>query len=807
MGLHEYESKHTEIVRETLSECMVLLKKDGSFPLKKPCRIAAYGGGVRGTISGGTGSGEVNSRYTVTIEQGLRDAGFEVTTENWLEEYHRRKQESRADFVRKLKQDAKKLRVSWIIHSMGKSMPEPEHEMKLGEKAECAVYVLARNSGEGSDRTCVRGDIKLTESEIRDILELDRSYEKFMLVLNVGGVVDLSPVTGVRNILLLSQLGAETGYAFARVLLGKMNPSGRLAATWAAVDDYVRMDDFDDYNETRYREGIFVGYRYFDAFGKDPLFPFGYGLSYTEFTYRVTEVRTENGRVRIVADVRNTGHYPGKQVLQAYVSAPCGRLGKALRDLAAFTKTAELQPGEETRVELLFELADVASYDEKKEAYVLEAGEYEVSVGTDSRTLDTAAVIVLQKEVIVRRTKNVLGKTDFEDMRAPDRKAVNARNTRKISMDPEEIRERIPKESCEEILPEIDGLDTDELCYMNIGDFDPKKGGLTGIIGNAGRHVCGAAGESAGKVRDFPYMVMADGPAGLRLARQYYADAKGLHSVGQSSVPDSFLEFMPEIIKRIIRFLDSSKKPPRNADIREQYCTAIPIGTAVAQSFNVELAEAYGDLVGEEMERFGVNLWLAPALNIQRSIRCGRNFEYYSEDPLVSGKIAAGITKGVQRHKGCGVTLKHFAANNKELNRACNNSIVSERAMREIYLKGFEICIRESGPKAVMTSYNLLNGVHTAENRGLIENILRCEFCFDGIVMTDWIIQAMAAGKTMHRNTKADCVARAGGDLFMPGSRGDFKTMKKAVKKGELEEKQLKINASRVLKMAKSLQR
>ena len=227
----------------------------------------------------------------------------------------------------------------------------------------------------------------------------------------------------------------------------------------------------------------------------------------------------------------------------------------------------------------------------------------------------------------------------------------------------------------------------------------------------------------------------------------------------------------------------------------------IPIGTAIAQSFNTELAENFGDLVGAEMEMMGVNLWLAPALNIHRSILCGRNFEYYSEDPFVSGMVAAAITRGVQKHKGCFVTIKHYAANNAETNRYCNNSQVSERAMREIYLRGFGLCVREAGPKAVMTSYNLLNGTHTAEHRGLIEDILRCQFEFDGIVMTDWVIDVMTSAGSKYRNSLSHEVAKAGGDLFMPGGKKDYENVLNALKDGSLSRKQVEINASRVVRM------
>ena len=268
-------------------------------------------------------------------------------------------------------------------------------------------------------------------------------------------------------------------------------------------------------------------------------------------------------------------------------------------------------------------------------------------------------------------------------------------------------------------------------------------------------------------------------------------------------MPQSILELMPAPAAFVMKLLNRNKRI--TGEIIEQNCTAIPIGTALAQSWNPDLAERCGDIVGDEMERFGVNLWLAPALNIHRDIRCGRNFEYYSEDPLLSGKIAAAVTLGVQKHPGCGTTLKHFAANNQETNRYSSNSQVSERAMREIYLRGFEIAVRESQPHALMTSYNLLNGIHTSERRDLIEDILRTEFGYEGIVMTDWIIGAMYAGKRKYPAPNAARTAAAGNDLTMPGGKGDLKALMNGLRNGIVTRRQLQINATRIVHMEEKL--
>ena len=292
---------------------------------------------------------------------------------------------------------------------------------------------------------------------------------------------------------------------------------------------------------------------------------------------------------------------------------------------------------------------------------------------------------------------------------------------------------------------------------------------------------------------------MADGPAGLRLSKDYTKDKNGAHSIG-SSLPATLFDFLPKPAAFLLRLL--TPKPKKRAGILHQYATALPIGTAIAQSWDPELACTCGDIVGGEMERFGVHLWLAPALNIHRDIRCGRNFEYFSEDPLVSGIIAAGLTKGVQKHHGCAVTVKHFTANNQETNRYANNSMISERALREIYLRGFGICIKESRPHALMTSYNLLNGEHTSQRWDIIQDYLRGECGFEGVVMTDWLV----GGGFLTKNPKYPApagsgIAAAGGDLVMPGSKGDCKSILAALKKGKLTRSQLEENAARVLRL------
>ena len=284
MELYEYEREHRDLLRLLAPECMVLLKSDGTFPLEAPCKVALYGSGARETIKGGTGSGDVNVRHYTTVEEGLENAGFTVTTKPWLESYSALRQQAHVGFVAGIKEKAKELGVPALLLGMGAVMPEPEYDLPLDGEGELCVYVLGRISGEGSDRHPAPGDFQLTQTEIRDILACREKYEKFLLVLNVGGVVDLSPVLQVENILLLSQTGMALGDALADVVLGKAYPSGKLASTWAKWEDYCQVGDFAQPDDTHYTEGVYVGYRYFDSVGKEPLFPFGYGLGYTTFS-------------------------------------------------------------------------------------------------------------------------------------------------------------------------------------------------------------------------------------------------------------------------------------------------------------------------------------------------------------------------------------------------------------------------------------------------------------------------------------------------------------------------------------------
>ena len=795
LNMETYETDHLDIVRALAPECMVLLRSDGALPLAEPGQIALFGSGARGTIKGGTGSGDVNSRHVTSIEEGLEAAGFTIVTRPWLEAYDRVRDQAHEDFIAGIRAEAAERDVPAITIGMGSVMPEPEHTIPLdveaGTDPGTAVYVLARSSGEGSDRTSEAGDLRLTASEIRDILALNERFERFLLVLNVGGVVDLSPLDGVTNILLLSQLGACVGDVFADVLLGRACPSGKLATTWAAWDESDQIGDFGDPDDTHYREGVYVGYRFYDSVGKEPLFPFGFGLGYTTFAVETRQVSLDGARVSIDVDVTNTGARPGKETVQVYAGVPSGRLDQPLQVLAGFTKTDEIAPGATAQVPIDIDLTDLASYDEATHATVLEAGRYLLRVGTSSRHLSPVAVLELAQDATVRRLTGDLGEPGFTDWK-PEAPAVLdvPAGLPVLTVEPAHLRRSDRAESDERPAPEgfsealalARDLSDDELIHTVLGDY--RSGEESGsIIGAASTTVIGAAGQTSTRIAGVPSIIMADGPAGLRLAPTYGVDAEGPFSLGDSSLPATFLELMDDAGREALGIADEPE-PREPAEIREQYTTAIPIGSALAQSWNPALAQRLGDLVGTEMERFGVDLWLAPAFNLHRCVLCGRNFEYLSEDPLLAGRIAAAITRGVQSHPGRGVTIKHLACNNQETNRLNSNSNVSPRALRDLYLRAFEICVRQARPAAVMTSYNLINGVHTSESAELLEAILRREWGFDGLVMTDWVVDGMTHSDMRHPRATAAATVKAGNELFMPGGEPDREDLLAALRRG-----------------------
>ena len=801
--LEEYERRHLSALRASAAECTLFLKRSGKLPLPGPGDIALYGSGGRHTVKGGTGSGEVNSRFFYNVEEALEATGFRVTTKDWLDRYDTLRAKAKEEFLKKLRARAKKHHRSVLLDGMGAVMPEPEYSIPLEQRCNAAVYVLSRVSGEGSDRKVAPGDVLLTESEKRDILALQKMYPLFLLVLNVGGPVDLTPVLDkIDDILLLSQLGVQTGMVLADILLGLAYPSGKLTTTWAPADTFCPRAEFGMKEDNRYGEGVYVGYRYYDSAGIRPTFPFGFGLGYTDFAMRAASVSVAGDLVTVCAEIRNTGAFPGKQVVQAYVTSPWGTLDQPYQVLAAYGKTPELSPGRSCRMEVSFHMADLAAYDENRACYLLEKGDYVLRFGSSSRENTSIALLRLTQETVTEKAKNILAAPDLKDW-VPVKNWETPQDLPVYDLDLSNL--PVKTASYEDTLrpdPRVQALTDQELASISIGSFQIKR--RSSFVGDSGTRIPGTAGETTSTLQDkgFPVVIMADGPAGVRLVKDYYEDKHGAHGLGCQMIPT-----MRELLTKPMQLaVDPPRKLPKGAVEKHRYATAIPIGTAIAQSFSIPFAETCGDIVGDELERFGVHLWLAPALNIHRNLLCGRNFEYYSEDPLVSGLTAAAVTRGVQKHPGRGVTVKHFAANNQEHNRVNTNSLISQRALREIYLKGFGLCIRESQPAAVMTSYNLINGVHTSESQELTQDVLRGEFGFQGIVMTDWVVEGPGMYDS-RRFPRPDpgTVAMAGGDLFMPGSKADYDRLLKKLRSGKLTRQQLERNATRMLRFCQRL--
>ncbi len=835
-----FEKEHIAAARELAPECMVLLENDGTLPLKGAGKLALYGSGARNTIKGGTGSGDVNVRHFVTVEEGLKNAGFEITTNAWLDAYDQVREDAKKAFFGGIRKEAEAAGVTgekMMFYAMGKSCPEPEYEIALEGEGDMAVYVLARNSGEGADRTPTAGDINLTQTEIRDILALNEKYDKFALVLNVGGMIDLKPVEAVKTVLILGQLGSATGDALADVLLGKAYPSGKLTMTWAPIKDYASTEGFGDPNDTYYKEGIYVGYRYFDTIGYVPTYPFGYGIGYTTFTVAPKEMSADASKVSVTATVTNTGSAAGKEVVQVYYSAPVGKLDKPYQELAGFAKTGELAPGESQDVTVTFDTESMAPYCTKCASYVMEAGTYYVRVGNSSRNTHIAGAVELDESKAIEKVKNICGESGFEDLKpqgtpityegeAEEKAnakvfAIKAADLTVKEVSYQEVPAEIPagpSVKWEEVISDaksldefVAGLSDEQLAYLCIGAYKESDDFME-VIGNASKGVAGAAGETTRKLEDLgtPTLVMADGPAGLRLAQSYKMVDGAAKALSSSLAGDFMAMLTPEEIQAMAAKAPKPSEEEKAAPVYYQYCVAIPIGTGIAQSWNDELAKKCGDLVGEEMEMFGTHLWLAPAMNIYRSPLCGRNFEYYSEDPHLSGCIAADITDGVQVHEGCATTIKHYACNNQETNRYFSNSNVGERALREIYLKGFEICIKKSQPHFLMTSYNLINGEHACSTKDIQTFTLRDEWGFKGVVMTDWLVTG-GMGPKGDKWPCASCAGnvKAGNDITMPGIPSDKADIMKALTDAShpyaLSRAELQLAAKRVLGMIQKL--
>ena len=517
----------------------------------------------------------------------------------------------------------------------------------------------------------------------------------------------------------------------------------------------------------------------------------GFGLSYTSFAIKFRELRIKETEIEADVTVENTGNrYAGREVIQLYVTLPQSGEVKEYHRLAGFAKTSVLQPGETQNITVTVKQKQLACFSAQTHAWIVEKGDYGLWIGNQSASLQLAAVLAVPKQVNLERVDAVCSEEmEFEELSMPEYAEKEAKkwsemartqNIPKYVFIPQEEERKIHK-SC--LVPDQPVSELIPLLYGNI-----TMGAST--LGSAGIRVPGSAGETSEaleKKYGIRSLIMADGPAGIRLRQSYEVDraTDQVYGVGVlGSLENGYLE---------------STKHHENADTYYQYCTAFPVGTALAQTWDQELMQKFGEAVAEEMEEFQVDLWLAPGMNIQRNPLCGRNFEYYSEDPLLSGVLAAAVTTGVQSRKGCGVTIKHFACNNQEDNRMGVDSRVSERTLREIYFRGFEIAIKESAPIALMTSYNLINGIHSANRRDLCTTLAREEWGFEGVIMSDWNTTVPEDGSVPWK-----CVA-AGNDIIMPGSPKDDRNIREAYADGLLSEEEIRSCAGRILSVIERL--
>ena len=794
---NQREKDNLVVAYNAACEGIVLLKNDGALPLKTK-KVALYGPGASMTIKGGTGSGEVNERHSVTILEGMEDRGFEITSKPWIQDYE-------TVYTRALQAYKKSKKITLfnlnkIMELLNETFQAPigraitQEDVAKSDTDTC-IYVVSRQAGEGGDRKAEKGDFFLTDEEMAAIRFCAETYEKFVLVINCGSSIDMAfadEIPGINAILYICQLGTEGGHAFADVLSGKVSPSGKLSDTWAKhYEDIPFAQEYSylngDLENEYYKEGIYVGYRYFDSFGIEPAYPFGFGMSYTDFDIRCVGIRADGSRVSVDAEVTNVGkEFAGKEVAQLYVSAPHGKLCKEYQSLAAFGKTQVLAPGAKQSLELSFDLAKLASYDEKEAAFILEAGEYVLRLGNSSRNTVPVGALMLEKEVIISKHDHICPvQNPFEEIWALNRKEEQLGGLPHITIDPAAFQtvtytyEKPDACGDERVQNFLNTLKLEEMVEILVGN---------GMFGAASRfNLPGSVGNTTSKFwdRGLANVALCDGPAGLRIQKRSTVDKKG--NVKAVDLSLGFLESLPNFIKK------SMMGNPEKDPVIYQYTTAFPVTNALAQSWNTELMYQVGNAIYREMKEYGCTYWLAPAINIHRNPLCGRNFEYYSEDPMLTGAMAAAMTRGVQQEKGFYVTVKHYACNNQEDNRNHVSSNVSERTLREIYLRGFEETVRCGGALGIMTSYNKVNGVYSPNSYDLCTKVLRNEWGFEGVVMTDWF----STDKGKANNALA---IQAGNDLIMPGGGNFKKEMLNGVKSGLISEEEVRWCCANVVK-------
>jgi len=734
--------KHIQLSRKAAAEGSVLLKNDNHIlPFQKGTKVAIFGKGQIDYVKGGGGSGNTVVSYVRNIYQGLKMKSKHLQIFDPLSFYYQNYVDEQYRLGGK----------NGMLEEAG--IPQ-DLLTQAKDFTDTAIITICRYSTETEDRRNDKTDhyYYLSESEMQMVETVTAHFANVIVLLNVGAMINTSWFANnpkISSAIMLWQGGMEGGLAAADLLTGEVNPSGKLVDTCASsFEDYPSSEGFHESTDyVKYTEDIFVGYRYFETVpGKKEkvVYPFGYGLSYT--TFSITDIDTYNNgkRIYVTCTVTNTGTYAGKEVIQLYYGAPQGKLTKPAKELCGFVKTKLLAPGESEELSISFAIKDMASFDDCGDValscFVMEEGRYRFYLGTSVREAKELDYTYELAETIVTEQLHSYCAPERLDKRM---KADGSYETLKCQPI---TRTTFPCDYQFAEAPDVEkpylllavakgkiDLDTfiaqltdEELCHL--------------AGGQRGRGISSTSGMGDLLKYEIPLFMTADGPAGLRSRT-------------------------------------SSKIP----------ATAFPVATALACSWDLALIEEIGKAGALEVKENNICMWLTPALNIHRSPLCGRNFEYFSEDPFLTGKMAAAKVKGIQS-QNIVATPKHFAANNKETNRRYCDSIVSERALREIYLKGFEICVKESHPKMIMTAYNPINGVHASENAELLSGILRQEWGFDGMVTSDWVNE-----KDHVKEIKA------GNDIKMP--LGEPEKLMEALKNGTLKREELGICVKRILEM------
>ena len=656
-----YEIEHSALARQIATEGIVLLKNEGNvLPLKENSEVALFGAGALKTVKGGTGSGNVYARRTVNVLEGLEEAGFQITNRSWLEGYSslydaareawKKEVWAKADELSKKPNGIGPLFEAYMITPFDIPAGELPDEAQRGENA---IFVLSRNAGEGADRRLEKGDYYLLDTEYALIKAVCDQYENVILIINAGGAIDMNfteDFPNIKSILYVAQPGQNGGPAIADILLGKVTPSGKLAATWPLqyndipfAEEYSNLNGDLDYDY--YKQGIFVGYRYFDTFDVPVRYGFGFGLSYTDFTLTTEDITLNGEQLTIKVRVKNAGSaYAGKEVVQVYVSCPQEKLPKEYRKLVGFAKTKSLAPDEEEIVSLSISVTSFASFDEEKCAWILEEGLYGLFVGNSLENAAFIGSLQLDADAVTEQTQHACARTtDLEEM-VPDKGIIShLRGTwegqkadypciaLKAADIPyrENVYGRYDLAEDDEDLALVKTLSREKLIKLCTGAFTSTSD--QGALGAAGWMAPGSAAQTSSCAEEdgIPVAILADGPAGVRLVQEYQVvDGAPIVPTLEESIEGGILMRGEKLI---------------GDETWYQYCTAFPVGTLIAQTWDIETMMAFGRGIGEEMEEFGIRFWLAPGMNIQRNPLCGRNFEYYSEDPLISGIFAAAV--------------------------------------------------------------------------------------------------------------------------------------------------------------------